>query len=297
MAVSLGDVVPDDFRIGDIRPLRLYLGDNLFWNPFQPVYELNTARSAQPVPAGTLQYRVRLRGAGGGGGRGRKGSFQSNPGGGGGGGGAYADTGWRPVSELGSTYLVSVPGQTPEQQQGATAIFVSGNVAIYANGGSAGLTPTNNTGGIGGGDGGTVSSTVTLEVSENGARGGDTGISTFGERDGRPGGNSIMAGPGGGGGSYHPNNFTTDKGGNGGSSAVAAGGVPVGSGWVGDDGDNAPEGFAGGGGSGGGTAAAACRRGGAGGFSGAGGGGGAGGISSDPNGGTGGAGETIIEFI
>ena len=55
---------------------------------YTPTSETNTARTNQPIPAGTFNVRVSLIGAGGGGGPGSGGSFSARGGGGGGGGGA-----------------------------------------------------------------------------------------------------------------------------------------------------------------------------------------------------------------
>lgn len=294
MPLGLGDSEPS-FRIGDVTPFRIYLGDALVWSSFVPFAEVNVTRVSQPVPAGALQYRVRLRGAGGGGGTGIYRIFVNNASGAGGGGGGYLDTGWRPISDLGSTYnTATAPSRTPHKTDGGAVRFTSGAVDLWAYGGQRGETAVNSNP-TAGGAGGAVSATVPLAVSENGGKGGDCTAGVFGDRSGSPGQSTNLAGPGGGGGAYHPNSFNIDLGGSGGSSAAASGGVGNYSNT--QPGQDAGVGDAGGGGAGGGISSGNSRVGGDGGVS----GGGGGGASSTQGsgketGGEGAPGETIIEF-
>ena len=259
---------------------------------YTPTSETNTARTNQPIPAGTFNVRVSLIGAGGGGGPGSGGSFSARGGGGGGGGGAKLIV-TLPVSSLGATYSVTRPLGGNSATAGAAATFVSGPTSVSAGGGGAGGTGTTS-GQAAGGTGGVASAHGTRTNGGGGGLGGNASGSNGG--GGTVGTNS---GAGGGGGGGRNSIGTSYAGGTGGAGVGVTGGAGAGAGGSqGTAGGNAsPLPFNTGGGGGGGAGSNGNNvTGGGGGDYGSGGGGGGGG-NTVFQGGQGGDSYTLVEFL
>ena len=276
--------------------------------PSLPDPEENTARTNYPVPAGVTGVWVTLIGGGGGGGGGADGNSGVRTGGGGGGGGAVIQKAFIPVSQLGSTYSVSIgtggaggngaatAGNGLSGAAGGASAFTSGSASVSAGGGGGGGFGTLWFEGSKGAAGTATVKNVSGVESFSGSTGG-IGSNAFGA-SGNAGNNTGGGAAGGGGGGGIGIFGDVYAGGNGGNSVTANGGAAAAKNTA-NTGSSATPSITGYPGAGGGAGSALLNgRGGAGGDGstyGGGGGGGAGGLDAS-NGGKGAGGYTLIEW-
>lgn len=276
--------------------------------PSLPDPEENTARTNYPVPAGVTGVWVTLIGAGGGGGGGADGNSGVRTGGGGGGGGAVIQKAFIPVSQLGSTYSVSIgtggaggngavtAGNGLSGTAGGASVFSSGTASVSAGGGGGGGFGTLWFEGSKGAAGTATVKNVSGVESFSGSTGG-IGSNAFGAA-GNAGNNTGGGAAGGGGGGGIGIFGDVYAGGAGGNSVTATGGAAAAKNTA-NTGSSATPSITGYPGAGGGAGSALLNgRGGAGGDGstyGGGGGGGAGGLDAN-NGGAGAGGYTLIEW-